>query len=78
MTGELSTAFTGAADFLFVVADQVFDLVCHQEAERLVRIGDYTLRLCPRCIGMHGGFFAAVIFLGRLIARGKGHQRYDV
>ena len=78
MTSELSTGFTAAADLLFVVADQVFGLVCHQEAERLVHIGDYTLRLCPRCIGMHGGFFAAVIFIGRLITCGKGCERQDV
>ena len=77
MTAVSFPTLMATADFLAAFADQVFGLVCHQEAGRLLHIGGQPLTLCPRCIGMHGGFFATVILLGRWVSGGNGRERAD-
>ena len=39
-----------------------FGLICHQDRSILFNIDGRTLPLCPRCIGMHLGFTAIIIF----------------
>ncbi len=39
-----------------------FGLICHQDRSILFNIDGRTLPLCPRCIGMHLGFTAILIF----------------
>lgn len=45
----------------------LFGFLCHQNAESLFQIGGHSVWLCPRCIGIHGGFFLAAA--GVMVAR---------
>lgn len=38
--------------------------ICHQDKSILFTIGSYFLPLCPRCIGLHTGFFVTWLFSG--------------
>lgn len=78
MMALLSSASTAAADCVTTLADTVFGLVCHQEAGRLFHMNGTVVPLCPRCIGMHGGFFATVLLLGCLYGRENTCRRNDV
>jgi len=40
-----------------------FSFICHQDKEILIRIYDGFIPLCPRCIGLHVGFFISPIVL---------------
>jgi len=43
-----------------------FSFICHQDKDTLIRVYDEFIPLCPRCIGLHVGFFAsAIVFLFR-------------
>ena len=45
------------------LSTRVFGLVCHQIPSILIDIGGRDVALCPRCIGLHVGFFASFILL---------------
>ena len=38
-----------------------FGFICHQDKDILIRIYDEFIPLCPRCIGLHIGFFISPI-----------------
>jgi len=43
-----------------------FSFICHQDKDILIRIYDEFIPLCPRCIGLHVGFFvSSITFLFR-------------
>lgn len=41
----------------------IFGLICHQDQSVLLRINNEFIPLCPRCIGLHSGFFISLFFL---------------
>lgn len=45
------------------IAHSLFRLICHQDPSTLLWVGGEPIPLCPRCIGLHVGFFAAMVFL---------------
>lgn len=56
-------------DTLTMVIKTFLGIFCHQDKSILLTIyGDY-LQLCPRCIGLHSGFFitiVALVFINRV------------
>lgn len=44
-------------------SEKIFSLICHQDRSRLIRINDHLIPLCPRCMGLHFGFFTTVCML---------------
>jgi len=49
-------------EFLSKTIQFCFSLICHQDSSILFHIDGNPLPLCPRCIGMHLGFTALLIF----------------
>jgi uncharacterized membrane protein len=49
-------------EFLSKTIQFCFGLICHQDSSILFHIDGNPLPLCPRCIGMHLGFTALLIF----------------
>jgi uncharacterized membrane protein len=50
-------------DSLAIVIKTFLGIFCHQDKSILLTIyGDY-LQLCPRCIGLHSGFFTTIVAL---------------
>jgi len=43
----------------------IFGLICHQDASILLTVDGKAVFLCPRCIGLHFGFFISYLFLQR-------------
>ncbi len=43
------------ADVIEQVAGAVFGLICHQDPEILLQLGDGPLLICPRCFGLQVG-----------------------
>lgn len=39
-------------------------LICHQDKIILFTVGGYLIPLCPRCLGLHTGFFFTRLFSG--------------
>ena len=43
-----------------------FSFICHQDKDILIRVYDEYIPMCPRCIGLHlGFFFSSFVFLFR-------------
>lgn len=47
----------------------IFGLICHQDASILFTVDGKTVYLCPRCLGLHIGFFISYFFLRRQFRR---------
>src|SRR6056297_1090083 len=47
---------------LEVISDHFFSLFCHQDPSILVEIEGKDILLCPRCSGLHVGFFISLIY----------------
>ena len=45
------------------ITQSCFGLICHQDPSILMNIGDKVFQLCPRCVGLHFGFFFCFIAL---------------
>lgn len=41
----------------------IFGLICHQDQSVLLRINNEFIPLCPRCIGLHAGFFLSLFII---------------
>lgn len=51
------------ADFIIgYVAGKLFGLFCHQDPSIMMQVEGKYILLCPRCLGMHVGFFISLIF----------------
>ena len=37
--------------------------ICHQDKSILFELGGYLIPLCPRCLGLHSGFFITLIVI---------------
>jgi len=48
---------------------QLLGFICHQHKSILIAIGENLIPLCPRCLGLHIGFFLSLIFINRIIQR---------
>ena len=48
---------------------QLLGLVCHQDKSILIAISGEFIPLCPRCLGLHVGFFLTLIFINKIIQR---------
>lgn len=44
------------------ISSAVFGSICHQNTSSLVYIGGKMLLLCPRCTGLHTGFFLCIFY----------------
>ena len=53
----------GFRNFLKVKSERVFSIICHQDHSRLLLINNEMMPLCPRCMGLHAGFFVVVCIL---------------
>lgn len=43
-----------------------FSFICHQDKDIIISVYDELITLCPRCIGLHVGFFISpIVFLFR-------------
>ena len=63
MTSELTPVLHDLAQLAEAATADLFRLVCHQQPDRLLQVGTHTLHLCPRCFGLHAGFFFSVLLL---------------
>lgn len=43
------------------ISNAVFGLICHQNSTILVEASGQSIMLCPRCSGLHTGFFCCVL-----------------
>ncbi|HYQ58007.1 MAG TPA: DUF2085 domain-containing protein [Draconibacterium sp.] len=43
------------------LSSAVFRIICHQNPEILTEINGHTIFLCPRCAGLHAGFFLFMV-----------------
>jgi uncharacterized membrane protein len=43
--------------------------ICHQDKSILLGIGENFIPLCPRCLGLHSGFFIALIVIKLLFQK---------
>jgi uncharacterized membrane protein len=43
------------------VSNAVFGVICHQDSSVLIHAGGQNIMLCPRCSGLHAGFFCCVL-----------------
>jgi uncharacterized membrane protein len=51
-------------EFIEMLSRNFFSQFCHQNPELLIRISGEYVYLCPRCIGLHVGFFlTGLLFL---------------
>lgn len=41
----------------------LFGFICHQDKSILLGIGENFIPLCPRCLGLHSGFFLTLIII---------------
>jgi uncharacterized membrane protein len=48
--------------FLELISNNLFKLFCHQDPSRLMHMGVHQVMLCPRCIGLHAGFFISLVY----------------
>lgn len=46
------------------ISKLIFSLFCHQNESLLIKISGQFIPICPRCIGLHCGFFLTGIFFG--------------
>jgi uncharacterized membrane protein len=43
--------------------------ICHQDKTILFGIGENLIPLCPRCLGLHAGFFLTLVFIKLLFQK---------
>jgi uncharacterized membrane protein len=48
---------------------QLLGFICHQDKSILIATSENLIPLCPRCLGLHIGFFLTLVFLNRIIQR---------
>ena len=44
-----------------ILSSAIFGIICHQNPEILTEINGHTIFLCPRCAGLHVGFFLFLV-----------------
>ena len=60
---------TQTSDLLEQISRVLFGALCHQQEGALLITGERSLWLCPRCFGLHLGFFAIMAFGMFLVRR---------
>jgi uncharacterized membrane protein len=48
---------------LNLISNYLFSLICHQDPNILMEINGKSLMLCPRCTGLHLGFFFMLLVM---------------
>ena len=51
------------ADNIVFIIHKILGFICHQDPSLVLIVQEHSMPLCPRCIGMHGGFFLTIAIL---------------
>lgn len=54
------------SEILNHVSSYVFSIICHQNESVLIEVSEQSIMLCPRCSGLHIGFFFTLLILLQL------------
>ncbi len=53
----------GFAEWFTSWQKQVFNLLCHQQAERSISINETPMAVCSRCFGIYSSFFLTLLII---------------